>query len=877
MNYEIFNPDNYIFNLYTLGPLVVGVLVFLMGIAVLIKERTSHASFAFLFFSLSVSTWFLAYAAMTATPVESVALSLAKIKNFGVTFVPATTFIFMLTVIRRFRQFRNYAGVSLVLSALFYVAVPGTNLFIRDLYHYPWGYYSKYTYYQLGFVFYLVIMISLCMVSFAIEYKRSESKIHRKRLKTFLVAFSIGSLAAIDFLAAYGIPVYPFGYLPILVFLILTARTVLRYRLLDITPSFAASKIVHTISDVLIVFDHEGIIRFTNNAATKLFQTNLMGRPIAVLDGGLLTPVQLRSVIQGHNLRGIEVSYRNHSGKVMVLSIATASIFDPSGKSVAVVCLARDISEYKRLEQEREEQAKQLEKTNQELLDREKVMMSLLEDLQTSQQSVSQLAAIVQSSDEAIISKTLDGIIQSWNHGAELAYGYTAKEVVGRSISVIIPADRIHELHEIMNKIKEGKRVHQFETRHISKQGKLIDVSITVSPMRDHAGKIVGASAITRDISEQKRIQEQLQISEEHNRLVIETAYDAFIGMDSKGLITDWNEQAKIIFGWSKAEALGKSLAETIIPERFREAHRIGLARFLITGVGPVLNKRIEMVGVRKNEKEFPCELTIWPVKTKDSYYFNSFVHDITERKKAEEELLQKTAELAKITAEREQAELFAFAASHDLQEPLAKIIAFGDLLKIQAQEKLNDKNKDYIYRMQSAATRMSQLIEALLKFSRVTTKTESFEQVNLEKVIKEVLSDLEFKISESKAKIEMKNLPVIQGDWLQLYEVFQNLITNSIKFRKKDTLHEIKISSKPAGNGYIEVSVQDNGIGFEQKYADRLFKPFERLHSRHEYEGSGMGLAICQKIMLRHGGSIRAQGQLGAGATFLLRLPVNN
>ncbi|GEM_PF-1270600 len=873
MRHDILNLHNYAINPYVFGPLIVGILVLFLGIGVLAKERTSHASFAFLFFSLSVFMWLFSYAAMTSTPIEKVALWWANMKHVSVAFIPPMTFIFTLTVIRRFRQFRKYAWASLILSVLFCIGIPA-NLFTRGVYRYSWGYYPQYTSYNLWFILFFVMMISTSIILFAIEYKRAASDAQRHRLRTFLFAFLIGSLASVDFLAAYGIPVYPFGYLPVLIFLILTARTVLRYRLVDITPSFAAKKIVNTMSDVLVVLDHEGVVRFTNHAATELFQSELVGKPFSIIEGGILTQMQFESVLKGHNLKDIETIYRDQKGYSTTLSIAASLIRDKLRKPVAVVCLARDISEQKRLEREKEEQAKKLEQTNAELMEREKTMNSLLEDLQASQQSLSQLAAIVQFSDDAIFSKTLDGIVTSWNRGAERIYGYSAKEMIGRLISTIIPAEKTTELNDIMESIKQGKLIHQYETVRSTKSGRKINVSITISPIRDVAENIIGASTTTRDITAQISAREQLRISEEHNRLIVETAYDAFIGMDSNGLITDWNEQAKIIFGWTKDEIFGKSLAATIIPERYREAHKKGLARFLITGEGPVLNKRIEVTGIRKNGNEFPCELTIWPIRVGTSFQFNAFVHDITERKKAEEALLQNTAELAKIKAEREQADLFAFAASHDLQEPLAKIIAFGDLLKLQAKDKLDDKLKDYINRIQTSANCMSQLIDSLLRFSRATIKKESLEQVNLEKVVKEVLSDLELKIAESKSVIELGPLPVIKGDWLQMKEVFQNLIANSIKFRKKEMLHRIKIGTKPLQNGYLKIYVADNGIGFEQKYAERLFKPFERLHNRSEYEGSGMGLAICQKIMLRHGGRIEVQSNLGKGAVFMLHLP---
>lgn len=241
------------------------------------------------------------------------------------------------------------------------------------------------------------------------------------------------------------------------------------------------------------------------------------------------------------------------------------------------------------------------------------------------------------------------------------------------------------------------------------------------------------------------------------------------------------------------------------------------------------------------------------------------------EHKQADEQLREHARKLEESNQELQD---FAFIASHDLQEPLRKVMAFGDRLKSVVGEGLGDKGGDYLDRIQNAALRMQRLIDDLLKLSRLTTKANPFKPVDLNKVVEGVLEDLEIRLKQSEGKVEVKNLPTVEADENQMRQLFQNLIANALKFCKEQSPPHIVIDCKDGKKGSFEISFQDNGIGFDPKYADRIFKPFERLHGRSEYEGTGMGLAICYKIVGRHGGHIKALGRAGEGATFLVQLP---
>lgn len=242
----------------------------------------------------------------------------------------------------------------------------------------------------------------------------------------------------------------------------------------------------------------------------------------------------------------------------------------------------------------------------------------------------------------------------------------------------------------------------------------------------------------------------------------------------------------------------------------------------------------------------------------------------LQKQKQTEEDLKRKAGELARSNAELEQ---FAYIVSHDLQEPLRKILAFGDRFKKVCPENLNEQALDYLGRMQSAAGRMQGLINDLLSYSRVTTKARTFEKVDLSEVGREVLSDLEPRIMQNNAQVKMGDLPVIDADPLQMRQLFQNLLVNAIKFHQMGTTPVVKIYACHK-SGSLEIVFEDNGIGIAKEYQERIFGVFERLHGRNVYEGSGIGLAICKKIVDRHGGDIRIQSEVGKGSKFIVELP---
>jgi hypothetical protein len=271
-----------------------------------------------------------------------------------------------------------------------------------------------------------------------------------------------------------------------------------------------------------------------------------------------------------------------------------------------------------------------------------------------------------------------------------------------------------------------------------------------------------------------------------------------------------------------------------------------------------------------------------------------TITRDVTEMKRAEAALKQREEDLRRLnetleirvrerTAELERRNIelqdFTFAASHDLQEPLRKIQTFGDVLVMKSGNGLSEEGRGYVGRMQGTAARMQELLRSLLEYSRTLSKSDALGRVNLADVVHGVLSNLEIQIREASGKVEIETLPDIEADALQMTQLFQNLIGNALKYRRDNEPVHIRVYSRAVesgrpGNGTYEICVEDNGIGFDEKYLDRIFMPFQRLHGRDEYGGVGMGLAICKKIVERHCGTITARAEPGKGATFVIRLP---
>jgi PAS domain S-box-containing protein len=352
-------------------------------------------------------------------------------------------------------------------------------------------------------------------------------------------------------------------------------------------------------------------------------------------------------------------------------------------------------------------------------------------------------------------------------------------------------------------------------------------------------------------------------------REILDTMADALFVLDVDGRIRVMNGAARKLFGHADIEMLGRSI-DILEPRDHDETISRTLRDMLRRGAV----RDQERVFRDKEGRLIDVSIAISPVHEEEiEEGAIVIIRDIRERKHAEEELRAFTRKLQQSNAELED---FAYVASHDLQEPLRKIQAFGDRLKTRYTSALPPEAIDYLDRMQNAASRMQALINDLLTFSRVTTKAQPFVTVDLSRIAAEVVHDLEPRIHDAGAEVVVGELPIIDADPMQMRQLLQNLVSNAIKFHQPGVPPEVRISST-VEQEWAEIIVEDNGIGFDEKYADRIFTMFERLHGRGTYEGTGIGLAICRKIAVRHSGDIVARSSPGEGATFIVTLPVSH
>ncbi|MEJ7911665.1 MAG: PAS domain S-box protein [Chitinophagaceae bacterium] len=371
----------------------------------------------------------------------------------------------------------------------------------------------------------------------------------------------------------------------------------------------------------------------------------------------------------------------------------------------------------------------------------------------------------------------------------------------------------------------------------------------------------------------------------EEFKILFEQAPDAVVAINEANTIIFWNRKAEQIFGWTTEEVIGQDLTVTIVPVPYREAHNNGMHRYLHTGEIRVLNRTIEVPAINKQDEEFFIALTIAKTKLKGSTAFLAFIRDITDQRRNQEALESRTKELKHSNTNLEH---FARAASHDLKEPIRKVHVFADRLKQLLADRLTEHEQYLFSRIQTAANRMSALIDNLMAFSYVSVNDLEAEEVNLTGLVQSVLGDLELLIEEKHAKIKVGPLPSIKGFRIQLQQLFQNVISNALKYSTPDTEPAIDIRAyvikginaplpiftEERTKRFHVIEVKDNGIGFKQSDAEKIFQIFQRLHGHADYAGTGIGLAIAQRVVEIHQGCILAQSEPGQGATFKIILP---
>ena len=368
----------------------------------------------------------------------------------------------------------------------------------------------------------------------------------------------------------------------------------------------------------------------------------------------------------------------------------------------------------------------------------------------------------------------------------------------------------------------------------------------------------------------------KLRASRERIRKIITTANDAFVAIDATGAITDWNPQAEAMFGWSAAKAIGLPLHTTIMPERYRESHLHGMARFFSTGEGSILNNRIEISAINREGHEFPIELSIVHIADGRNSSFNAFIRDISERREAEEQIADLNAELtarvSDLEARNKELEAFGYSVSHDVRAPLRHIEGYSKLLLEDHGGELSSEGREYLECIRLGTRRMHKLINDLLRLSRLGEQALELEKTDLTEVAREVIAGLQRELGSRKVDFEVAQLSTVECDRSLVTQIFWNLLSNAVKFTAPRENAVIQVGEY-CGDDQKIIFVRDNGVGFNMEYADKLFAPFQRLHSQEQFEGTGVGLATAQRIVLKHRGRIWADSELGQGATFSFTL----
>jgi PAS domain S-box-containing protein len=492
----------------------------------------------------------------------------------------------------------------------------------------------------------------------------------------------------------------------------------------------------------------------------------------------------------------------------------------------------------------------------------------------TVTESAGQLQAILDNATAAIYLKDLEGRYLLINRHYERLFDVRKEKAVGKSDHDLFPEFAADSFRAADRKVLKARTPLEIEEVIPHKDGPHTYISIKF-PLFDVDGEPYGICSISTDITERMTAEQQVRESKEQFRRIIDTAQEAFVSIDANSVITGWNQQAETIFGWPRGHAIGRSIVELIIPNRYREKHYEGMKHFLETGSGPVLRRRMELVATHRDGREFPIEIAVSAMRTKSGYVFNAFLHDISDRKRTEElariktGLERQTAELKRSNVELAQ---FAHVASHDLSEPLRTVSRYVQLIDSRYRGKLDDDADEFIGYAVEGAARMQALVNALNAYSTLGSAEHEPVPVDCSQLVSQTIDALAAQIADSEALVTVDPLPTVPGDPRQLGEVFQNLISNALKF-VKDGPPRVHVSAERTEESW-RFTISDNGIGIKPEHRTRIFEMFRRLHNRDQYGGTGIGLTICRKIVTRHGGQIWVDEAERGGSLFRFTVP---
>jgi PAS domain S-box-containing protein len=477
---------------------------------------------------------------------------------------------------------------------------------------------------------------------------------------------------------------------------------------------------------------------------------------------------------------------------------------------------------------------------------------------------------LLEAAPDAMVVVNRDGAIVLLNVQAEKQFGYRRDELVGQQVKNIIPegfaerlvADGLRSTADALAQ-QIGTGIELIARR---KDGTEFPIELMLSPLESAEGILV--TAAIRDISVRKAAEQHLAQMESRYRGLLEAAPDAMVVVNPDGAIVLLNVQAEKQFGYHRDELLGQQV-KNIIPEGFAERLVADGLRSTADALAQQIGTGIELIARRKDGTEFPIELMLSPLESAEGILVTVAIRDISVRRAADAHLGHKVDELKRSNEELAQ---FAYIASHDLQEPLRMVASYTQLLSRRYKGKLDADADEFIAFAVDGASRMQLLIQDLLSYSRVATKGKELASISSEQAFQQALMNLRGAIEDSGALVTHDPLPTVLADETQLTQLFQNLVGNAIKYQGP-SVPEVHISAARDAEKKWLFSIRDNGIGIDAQYFERIFGMFQRLHKREEFAGTGIGLAICKKIVERHGGSISVESMPGQGSTFRFAL----
>jgi len=471
----------------------------------------------------------------------------------------------------------------------------------------------------------------------------------------------------------------------------------------------------------------------------------------------------------------------------------------------------------------------------------------------------------------------MQGHVISWNEGAEQIKGYRAEEIIGKSFAAFYPKDDVKAgIPQRELGVAASVGTMDLQGWRLRKDGSRFWAAATITALRDGEGKLIGFGKITRDITERRGTEEALLKSRNMLERLFETSPDAVVVVDGNGVIRKVNQQAEVLFGYMREELIGQRI-ESLMPERYHKRHRQHRRNYFADPRARKMGIGLELYGRNQDGREIPVDIMLNPIDTSEGTWAFAVIRDITQQKLSDAKILELNTALKtqveQLAASNRELEAFSYSVSHDLRAPLRHIIGFVDLLNSKAMDALDEKSRHYLQVITDAAQKMGTLIDDLLAFSRMGRAEMMKKTVDFGALVRGIAKELAEEAKGRDIEWEIAPLPAVIGDSAMLRQLVYNLLANAIKFTRPRDLAKIEVGAIEQENE-THFYVRDNGVGFEAAYMNKLFGLFQRLHRPDEFEGTGVGLAIVQRIAVRHGGRAWAEGTVDGGATFWFSLP---